>query len=938
MEEPGIKTGKTTITFTAQATDPSTKATLTPNSGDSAFEAAWEQNDELRLIVSNGSTSEETIAAWNATDNVFSATYQTLSGTNNWTYKAIWPVPGKSGIEFGSNRTQNGNSYNSSFDVMYGSKSVSAPIGKESDGNTPLFIPMDRLTGIAYFHITGGPAGEKVVSAKLEAANIAAETVSVVDGALSVPETKLNEINLTINGDLSAEDFALWFNVLPGSYPTLKLTITTNSGKTASINASNLTYAAGKLNKAVLNNLVWGKDSEYSNYSILFIDKNVSSAQEISTSTQASTFIEEESLSFVTTKPVSAVTKSYYGQATGNPQPLRVGTSSAAGSITLSLSSSGSVSATSIIVKAKQYSSGKTKTIGVNGSEKQKPGDSYTDLTFNLGGSPISSITLDTDGYIYIKSLTINYIVKESVTLSFGETTEFEITQGDEFTPPTLSTSPSGLTVSYTSSNTDVATVNESTGAVSIVGIGSTTITAIFAGNNTYNAASASYTLKVNRALSTSIAEIKEDLANGSDSFSANLTNAIVTRKFSDYIAYIQDETAGIYVTDAAELTEGDSFSGTIFGEMTTANNQPKITSIDVSGASKTSGSTIPDPVVVTIAELNTNMSNYDGMLCKVVKAKAEDNLASGTNKSITILQGDNNMTLFTRPSFDAGSIVADNYYDIVGIPCLYNTTKEFVVLSTNDVVASNINWQLSSISIATAPTKVAYNVGDYFIPAGLVISTMWQDATDNSLTKTETVEYNDDTKDSFSFSPSLDTQLTTSNTSVVITYSGKTAEQTISVVEAGQETVVYTLTPTSGANNVYASSCDILISGITWNLTGNSQTIPWRIGGKSLASIDRTLYSKTALNYNISKIEITHGAASGITVNSMTVIVASDSGFSNIVSTLTPSFAANNTITIERPAGASWSNCYYKIVYNVTVTGASNKFIEFTEAKFTGK
>ena len=50
------------------------------------------------------------------------------------------------------------------------------------------------------------------------------------------------------------------------------------------------------------------------------------------------------------------------------------------------------------------------------------------------------------------------------------------------------------------------------------------------------------------------------------------------------------------------------------------------------------------------------------------------------------------------------------------------------------------------------------------------------------------------------------------------------------------------------------------------------------------------------------------------------------------------PTFAANSTVTVERPEGKDWSNCYYKIVYNVTVSGSSNKFIEFTKAEFTGK
>lgn len=155
---------------------------------------------------------------------------------------------------------------------------------------------------------------------------------------------------------------------------------------------------------------------------------------------------------------------------------------------------------------------------------------------------------------------------------------------------------------------------------------------------------------------------------------------------------------------------------------------------------------------------------------------------------------------------------------------------------------------------------------------------------------------------------------------------------------ESGESSVVYTLNPVNGSNNSYAGNCDVVIDGITWNVTGNSQMQPWRLGGKSLTNVDRAIYSKTALDYNIEKIEITHGAASGITVNSMTVIVATDDEFNNVVSTLTPTFEADATVTVERPSGADWSNCYYKIVYNVTVSGSSNKFLEFTKAVFTGK
>lgn len=68
-------------------------------------------------------------------------------------------------------------------------------------------------------------------------------------------------------------------------------------------------------------------------------------------------------------------------------------------------------------------------------------------------------------------------------------------TVGEDFTEPTLSGATTGVT--YSSSNTSVATVNESTGAVTLVAAGETTITATAAADATYKAGEASYTLTV---------------------------------------------------------------------------------------------------------------------------------------------------------------------------------------------------------------------------------------------------------------------------------------------------------------------------------------------------------------------------------------------------------------------------------------------------------
>ena len=91
------------------------------------------------------------------------------------------------------------------------------------------------------------------------------------------------------------------------------------------------------------------------------------------------------------------------------------------------------------------------------------------------------------------KNFAIN---KATPTVSFSKAA-YNGEVGLSFQAPTATTSPNGLTVTYASSKTDVATVNGSTGAVTIVDEGQTTITATFAGNANYVAASASYTLTV---------------------------------------------------------------------------------------------------------------------------------------------------------------------------------------------------------------------------------------------------------------------------------------------------------------------------------------------------------------------------------------------------------------------------------------------------------
>lgn len=84
---------------------------------------------------------------------------------------------------------------------------------------------------------------------------------------------------------------------------------------------------------------------------------------------------------------------------------------------------------------------------------------------------------------------------KQDPALAFPEAS-YNVTLGEEFTEPVL-TNEFNVTVVYSSTNEDVATVNASTGEVTILTAGSTTIKATFEENDEYVGSFASYTLVV---------------------------------------------------------------------------------------------------------------------------------------------------------------------------------------------------------------------------------------------------------------------------------------------------------------------------------------------------------------------------------------------------------------------------------------------------------
>ena len=481
------------VVFKARVSNnPLSKATITPNGGDTVFSSAWEGTDAVNLYALSDSFDEEAQADWNPSTQAFEGDFSSSAPgeKEEWMYEAKYPYDDDGNIPFGSVREQKGNAYNSAYDIMYGTVSyTNAFLGKDNSGNV-FVIPMTRLTGIAYFHITGGSSSDDVLSATLtvNSGNIAAETVAINgSGDAVVPTNGTNSITINFPSGYrpKADDIKLWFNVLPGTYSGMKLVVRTAT-KAASI-ASNksITYTAGELNKAVFDGLNWVNTTSHSitwtsssewdvdvtdgigindgDYTVKLHQASAGNAPLISSKNDARVY------------------------ANGEVDVLFDGL--AMSRIVFNLSSQGQTKLAPI-------------TASVGTISTQKMGDATVvwtgkanEVTFTVGSKVIDDPSAN--GQLCFDSIDIETVDdgKSDPGLAFANGSYTALTNA-AFVAPTL-TNPHSLSVSYSSTNTSVATVDPSTGAISVVNKGETTIKATFAGDATYRAAVASYTLTV---------------------------------------------------------------------------------------------------------------------------------------------------------------------------------------------------------------------------------------------------------------------------------------------------------------------------------------------------------------------------------------------------------------------------------------------------------
>lgn len=248
-----------TVRFAAESTleEDDTKASLTPDDTDDLFQAAWEEEDCLGVYTLCDGSKKESNASLKYDGRYFSGTLKTQDGAAAWSYYAYYPYSSSnSDIPFGDSRTQQGNTFNGTYDLMAGStENVANTLpGVDADGN-PIEIAMQRRTAILYFHFSteeAWAATEKVTRAELSADKYISGTVKYSDTKHDFEinsANRKNDIVLTFEEGTAptAADLKAYFNIFTAS-SNIKFTLTVyTEGHKVTLQKPAATYEAGKL-------------------------------------------------------------------------------------------------------------------------------------------------------------------------------------------------------------------------------------------------------------------------------------------------------------------------------------------------------------------------------------------------------------------------------------------------------------------------------------------------------------------------------------------------------------------------------------------------------------------------------------------------------------------------------------------------------------------
>ena len=184
------------------------------------------------------------------------------------------------------------------------------------------------------------------------------------------------------------------------------------------------------------------------------------------------------------------------------------------------------------------------------------------------------------------------------------------------------------------------------------------------------------------------------------------LKDAVVTYADSRK-AYIQDETAGLYVFGSNKLKAGTKLNGVVAAQLVLWNGlyELKVDGGEFDNVAVTNDVEIPVQEV-TVAELNQNFAQYESMRVKVVDATVT---SSFNDKNGEIEQNGEKIALRAADENITADVQAT--VDVTGYPGLYNSTKQLNVILQEDIAVKTAGKTQATLTFDSDTYSV--NVGE---------------------------------------------------------------------------------------------------------------------------------------------------------------------------------------------------------------------------------
>ena len=429
----------------------------------------------------------------------------------------------------------------------------------------------------------------------------------------------------------------------------------------------------------------------------------------------------------------------------------------------------------------------------------------------------------------------------------------------DDFEAPALN-NPYNVTVTYSSSNPDVATVDATTGEIEFVGDGTTVITASSTKTDVYKAGSAQYTLIVTGApvphAFTTVAELNA-LASTTGEYYGSLTNAVISFVPDTKNAVIKDATGSVLVyKEGHGYEQGQTFSGDLTVTVTLYNKASEITAIDAVFVGE---GAVVAPQSVTLADLVGHFATWQNAYVEVEDLE----VVSVSGKNINVKNGDNTYVVYS--SAGNATCAPGDILKVTGTIAQY---------SSKDQVKA---WTMDAIEITQEHQKAKHTItftqpeegGTFTVSAnGAQISSGAELDEDTEVTLSAT------TADGFSFAGWNVTGATVSGNTAIATFTVGTSDVTIAAVfvsdDLTSEEISGTFTMEDGSLVLTTTSGITIVQA-----KGSSSTA---VNGNYNTTSSLRIYKGHTLSFSgktIKKIEITvDGTYYGNTLQANTGVI----------------------------------------------------------------